>query len=495
MGSCNSGFSNCDGNNANGCEFVGSNCIPQFAYVPSNFNPTGSGVDPSATNSTTTLNCGTSTFDSTSLTFGNWCGQVLPTPVVQTQTGGPDIVVLAVRNLSISGTLTLTGSRPVVLAVFGNATITGTINANGSGITPGAGGNVSCGSSAGGNGAGSCSGGGGGGGGGGHATNGANGGNSGTPGTGGVLRGSAAPNPLIGGCQGGNGGGCATTVGGGGGGAVQLSAAGTLTLSATASVVATGAAGLNGACGCSESGGGGGGSGGRIVLEGDAVTTTAGASITANGGKGGTGSGGPAGGNGGTGTTSPVVGGNSANGAGGGGGAVGRGYLRGVTSCTLAGTTSLSLATGGVCPAPPPLPPSGGNCRYRQHGGHDYFFCDETNRNWTEARTQCQSIGYDLVRVNDATENEFLRTNLSGTLPYSLGGRDSVTEGQWRWVIGDAHFWQGTAGGSAQNGLYTNWNTGEPNASNSSEDWAYIDGTGRWNDDDNPDRPFICESL
>jgi len=477
------------GNDA--CVPLDIECQGAFTYTPSNFDPVG--ITHTAT---PTLACGVTVFDSTTLTFTNWCSdQPMPSITTRTQASGPDVVVLGFASLTLSdgATLQLIGDKPVTLAVYGDATINGTIDASGSTTTPGAGGNWSCGASAGGNGAGSCGGGGGGGGGAGFATNGAVGGQSGAPGAAGVARGNGNGSPLIGGCNGGNGGGCATVIGGGGGGAVQLSAAGTVTLGATARVLATGGAGLNGGCGCSESGGGGGGSGGAVVIEGSTVSTVAGASINADGGKGGNGVGGTAGGNGGTGTTAPVTPANSANGAGGGGGAVGRGYIRGITSCALPQTSSVALTTGGACP---PVPPAGSTCRLFTYTGHNYFFCDEITRNWDQARAQCQSVGFELVRVDDADENAFLLSHLTVAQPYALGGTDVVVADAWRWNIGDTHFWQGVANGAVQNGLYANWNAGEPNGANPQEDFAYIlNGTGKWNDDDSPASPFICESL
>jgi hypothetical protein len=88
-----------------------------------------------------------STFDSTTRTFGNWCGRKTPTPLVQAQTNGPDVVVIPFKNLTVAmgSTIRITGSLPVVFAVFGDTTIAGTIDASASRSTPGPGGTVACG--------------------------------------------------------------------------------------------------------------------------------------------------------------------------------------------------------------------------------------------------------------------------------------------------------------------------------------------------------------
>jgi hypothetical protein len=305
-----------------------------FPYTPTNFAI--SGLDPLSTDDSTLLDCGVSTFDSGTLAFGNWCGQNQPTPVVQTQSGGPDIVVVPVRNLTLAAgsTIKLTGTRPVVLAVFGNATIAGTIDASASGSTPGPGGNTSCGTSTGGSGSGDTArfGGASGGGGGGFGTAGGKGGtadtdgSSSTGGIAGVARGSAAQTPLIAGCAGGLAGDC-STASGAGGGAVQVSVAGALKVSGT--VHSDGGSGST-PCGATDEGGGtGGGSGGAILLEGATVDLT-GSTVHANGGNGGKNGtfagiyncGGEAGGNGSTSASNAGANGQSCQGgssAGGGG--------------------------------------------------------------------------------------------------------------------------------------------------------------------------------
>jgi hypothetical protein len=322
---CAAGTRNCDGSPTNGCEISGTACITPFPYTPRNFNPTGPGINPYATNGTTTLNCGVSTFDSTTLTFGNWCSQSTPVPVVQTQPGGADVVVLPLLNLTIAAgaTLRLTGNRPVILAAFGNATVAGTIDASANGTTPGAGGNQVCSPGAGSNGTNAfLAGDGDGGGGGGHATAGGTG-DSGT--NGGGARGNTNVVPLLGGCPGGNGGNGGGLLGGGpggngggGGGAFQLSAAGSLTFTGTAL-----ASGGDGSAGgtlafTGNGGGGGGGSGGSVLLEGHTVTGSG--TSTVNGGKGGNRGGASSGGAAGATTGAPGNGTSS----GGGGGSRGR---------------------------------------------------------------------------------------------------------------------------------------------------------------------------
>jgi hypothetical protein len=360
-----------------------------FNYMPSNFDATTINFNAAPT---PTLNCGTTTVDTTgAVTISNWCGTV-PTPVIRTQSGGPEVVILPVNNLTINSanTLRVIGTRPLILAVRGNATINGTINARGIGATPGAGGNVSCGGGNGGNGVADGNGddGDGGGGGGAFGAVGASGGSGhggGSGGGAGAVEGNATLVPLRGGCRGGTGG--SGGAGGAGGGALQISASGSITITSGAVVSASGGGGLAG--NADEEGGGGGGSGGAILLQAVTVLVNSGAWVTTNGGGGASGNstvssngapgtdgypnqtarapGGPGNNGGGDGGLGGAQSGGASGGqngseeedgciflcddgggGGGGGGGVGRIRINGTSSCTVSG--SLSPAASIACP-------------------------------------------------------------------------------------------------------------------------------------------------
>jgi hypothetical protein len=280
-----------------GCPHDPSTTAACFPFTPTNFNPRPIrfGTAPQANldgcgDGTTTL-----TTSSSGASFSNWCGEA-PTPVVQSQNGGPSVVIIPLRGLTVGSghTLRVIGTQPVVFAVRGNVSIAGTIDASANGTAPGAGGNASCSGSQGGDGTGTTArwSGASGGGGGGFGTAGGRGGtadtdrNGGGPkagGAGGAVRGNGNLSPLLGGCAGGRAGGCEAS-GGGGGGAVQVTSSGTLRVSGT--MRANGAAGAT-PCGANDEGGGtGGGAGGAIFLEGPTVNTT-GSTLQVNGGAGG----------------------------------------------------------------------------------------------------------------------------------------------------------------------------------------------------------------
>jgi hypothetical protein len=302
-GTCGCGASDADNdadgsaNCLDGCPSDPTQTSACLTFAPTNFdpNPINWSAQPA-----TTLNCGTTTVNTDDpdgtgplvATITNWCGTV-PVPIVQNQTGGPQVVVVPLRSLILSSgaTLRLLGSRPVILAIDGAATIDGVIDASASGTSAGAGGNWSCGTSQGGNGSGSTvrRDGASGGGGGGYGTAGGKAGTADTDGSdvpggnAGVTRGAATLSPLIAGCAGGLAGGC-STVGGAGGGGVQISASGLLDVNGT--IRANGGAGAL-PCGSGDEGGGtGGGSGGAILLEATSIDT-AGSTLQVDGGSGG----------------------------------------------------------------------------------------------------------------------------------------------------------------------------------------------------------------
>jgi hypothetical protein len=164
---CAPGYLDCDGEADNGCEHDSAQglCPRCFAEATSNFS--GSAYSYSAA---VDFACGgTHTFDSGTLSWDTACCGTCPEvsgPVTQTDASGAQVVILRAATLNVASgtTVRLVGPYPVIIAVHGDATVAGTIDASASGALPGAGGNWSCGSSAGSAGTGSSSTGGGGGG-------------------------------------------------------------------------------------------------------------------------------------------------------------------------------------------------------------------------------------------------------------------------------------------------------------------------------------------
>ena len=382
------------GSGVSGTCVTGLGKCSSFPYVPSNFDPDALSPTQISSLPLVIFKC-SATFDSTHQTWSleDGCSEAPAAPNMRLhqQPGGPQVVILSMKQLDIESgkTLTLVGDKPVIFAVYGNSTLTGRILANATSQTPGIGGNTGCGTQAGQDGV-LASGevGGGGGGGGGHANTGASGGrgssNASSGGPGGLaVTGTPALVPLIGGCPGGRGGtnrSGTVGLGGAGGGAVQLSVSGTLQVKDVVTVSGGGGKGGEGTAD-EAAGAGGGGSGGGLLLEANSLDIASSARLTANGGGGGEGgktpaikgadgadgsttgntqaaggatSGNGAGGDGGAGSTANNAQGGGTGGgttgAGGGGGASGRIRLVATKSCAINVTTSPQHIKGGACP-------------------------------------------------------------------------------------------------------------------------------------------------
>ncbi len=140
---------------------------------------------------------------------------------------------------------------------------------------------------------------------------------------------------------------------------------------------------------------------------------------------------------------------------------------------------------------------AGGDASYYAATGSFYKFVPGSI-SWTTARAAANSSylngmqGY-LATVTSADEFDFIKSKTGGTEAW-LGGTDQDVEGEWRWIDdpgvpadeSGVLFWLGRAAnyaipGSAQNGMYTAWNTGEPNDAGN-EDALQIISSGSWND-------------
>jgi len=162
------------------------------------------------------------------------------------------------------------------------------------------------------------------------------------------------------------------------------------------------------------------------------------------------------------------------------------------TPCTDNCGLSNTCDNAGICGDPSScIPP--GTCTFHTYGGMSssgYWYCTNTV-NWTTAEANCASINAHLVRVNDVQENDFLWPIQAGADAF-MGANDRASEDNWVWHDG-SNFWDGEENGSAQNGLYNNWNAGEPNDS-SGQDCGQIYANGTWDDQDcGSSLPYWCE--
>ncbi|MCW9683234.1 lectin-like protein, partial [Dolichospermum planctonicum UHCC 0167] len=102
------------------------------------------------------------------------------------------------------------------------------------------------------------------------------------------------------------------------------------------------------------------------------------------------------------------------------------------------------------------------------YNGNTYLL--STAGTWQQAQSQAQSLGGNLVTINNQAEQDWLVTTFGGSEQLWIGLTDEVTEGEFKWVSGETS-------------TYTNWYPDEPNNSGN-EDYVemYLGDAGTWND-------------
>src|SRR5262249_26263025 len=90
-------------------------------------------------------------------------------------------------------------------------------------------------------------------------------------------------------------------------------------------------------------------------------------------------------------------------------------------------------------------------CNNAMFGGHTYLFCG-LQQDWNTALATCSSVGYHLVSIGSAAENDFVfnTANMMSNEKWWMGFNDIAVEGTWVWQ-------------DAGPVTYTNWAAGEPN--------------------------------
>jgi hypothetical protein len=115
-------------------------------------------------------------------------------------------------------------------------------------------------------------------------------------------------------------------------------------------------------------------------------------------------------------------------------------------------------------------------------------------QSWAGAQAMCATAGADLVQIDDAAENSFIRSTANqmlGVVELHIGASDITAEGIWLWR-GGTQFWTGGPAGTPTLGRFAAWGGGEPNNDNN-EDCAEMRTDGLWNDGSCGDgQRFVC---
>jgi hypothetical protein len=120
-----------------------------------------------------------------------------------------------------------------------------------------------------------------------------------------------------------------------------------------------------------------------------------------------------------------------------------------------------------VCQAPSAQCVDSADCTCASFGGRDYWFCT-TELGTDDAMAHCQSVGMQLVRIDDAAENDWLVTTGAAAGVFEatgaialIGANEREVEEQWAWPDGEV-FWSGDSRGAPVNGLYSSWSNQHP---------------------------------
>ena len=105
----------------------------------------------------------------------------------------------------------------------------------------------------------------------------------------------------------------------------------------------------------------------------------------------------------------------------------------------------------------------------QQSGGDERRFELVTgNFSWTQAKSDAENRGGKLACIKSAEDQSSVEAVMQGG-SYWIGGTDEITEGQWKWVDGEAM-------------SFENWAAGEPNDVAGGENALQIYASGKWND-------------
>ena len=69
------------------------------------------------------------------------------------------------------------------------------------------------------------------------------------------------------------------------------------------------------------------------------------------------------------------------------------------------------------------------------YNGNQYLLTSP-NLTWSQAQAEAESLGGNLVTINDASEETWLKNNFGDTEGFWIGINDAASEGNFEWASG-----------------------------------------------------------
>ena len=112
------------------------------------------------------------------------------------------------------------------------------------------------------------------------------------------------------------------------------------------------------------------------------------------------------------------------------------------------------------------------------------YLLTDSSMSWTSAQAYAESVGGNLVTINNAAENQWLKDTFGTTEALWTGFSDAETEGVWKWASGEGSDW---VLGASNDGVYADWAPNEPDDYNGNQDYAvlshiWLPNTDKWDD-------------
>ena len=112
------------------------------------------------------------------------------------------------------------------------------------------------------------------------------------------------------------------------------------------------------------------------------------------------------------------------------------------------------------------------------------YLLTDSSMSWTSAQAYAESVGGNLVTINNAAENQWLKDAFGTTEALWTGFSDAETEGVWKWASGEGSDW---VLGASNDGVYADWAPNEPDDYNGNQDYAvlshiWLPNTDKWDD-------------